>query len=226
MIPNRPVFALLAGLVTLSGALALVPETSPSGIFEMPADAPPELTPARLQMQKMLEAFNSGSREQLERYRKHNLSPFWLYPPDNEAALWWQKTTGGWVPVAQEDKSPTKVVALVRNIDSDDLFLMGVGVERMPPHRLISVELEYATDAPARFWPEQVSDAEAMELLRADLARRVSVGKFSGAVLVMHEWATCSRPSPSCGSSRMAGSRPPTAWTNYCPSSPATRRAG
>ena len=187
MIPNRLVFAFLAGLVTISGAFALVPETSPSGLFSMPSDAPPDLTPARLQMQKMLEAFNSGSREQLQRYREDNLSPFWSHPPDNDAALWWQKTTGGWVPVAMEDKSDTQVVALVRNIDSDDLFLMGVGVERLPPYRLISVELQYATDAPARFWPEQVSDAEAMDSLRADLARRVSAGKFSGAVLVAHD---------------------------------------
>jgi CubicO group peptidase (beta-lactamase class C family) len=187
MIPNRPVFAYLACLVTISGAFGLVPETSPSGRFSMPADAPPDLTPARLQMQKMLEAFNSGSREALQRYRKDNLSPFWLHPPDDDAALCWQKTTGGWVPVAVEDKSSTQVVALLRNVDSDDLFRMGVGVELLPPHRLISVELEYATDAPARFWPEQVSDAEAMDLLRADLARRVSVGKFSGAVLVARD---------------------------------------
>src|SRR4051812_33511964 len=186
MIPNRLVFALLACLVTISGALALVPETSPSGFFSMPVDAPPDLTPARLQMQKMLEAFNSGSREELDRYRKENLSPFWLHPPEDDAALWWQKATGGFVPVALEDKSPTKVVALVRNVDSDDLFLMGVGVELAPPYRLISVELDYATDALARFWPEQVSDSEAIELLRADLTRRVSLGKFSGAVLVAH----------------------------------------
>src|SRR5689334_4123654 len=173
MIPNRPVFAFLACLITISGSFGLVPETSPSGRFSMPGDAPPDLTPARLQMQKMLEAFNSGSREALQRYRKDNLSPFWLHPPDDDAALWWQKTTGGWVPVAVEDKSSTQFVALLRNVDSDDLFRMGVGVELLPPHRLISVELEYATDAPARFWPEQVSDAEAMDLLRADLARRV-----------------------------------------------------
>jgi CubicO group peptidase (beta-lactamase class C family) len=187
MIPNRPVFALLALLVTFSGAFALVPETTPSGRFSMPADAPPDLTPARLQMKKMLEAFNSGSREVLEKYREHNLSPFWLHPPDNDAALAWQKSTGGWIPVAIEDKSRTGVVALLRNVDSDDLFMMGVGVELLPPHRLISIELEYATDAPERFWPEQVSDEEAMDLLRADLARRVSLGKFSGAVLVSHE---------------------------------------
>lgn len=187
MIPNRLVFALLACVVTFSGAFALVPETEPSGVFSMPADAPPGLTPARLQMQKMLEAFNSGSREALDRYREHNLSPFWLHPPDDDAALWWQKSTGGWVPVAMEDKSRTQVVALLRNVDSDDLFMMGVGVELLPPHRLMSVELEYATNAPARFWPEPVSDAEALDLLRADLARRVSLGKFSGAVRVARD---------------------------------------
>jgi D-alanyl-D-alanine carboxypeptidase len=186
MIPNRLVFALLACVVTISGAFGLVPETSPSGTFSLPADAPPDLTPARLQMQKMLQAFNSGSRAELERYRRDNLSPFWLHPPENDAALWWQKTTGGFVPVAVEDKSPTKVVALLRNVDSDDLFLMGVGVELAPPHRLISVELQYASDAPARFWPEQLSDTETIDLLRADLTRRVSQGKFSGAVLVAH----------------------------------------
>src|SRR6187551_4021358 len=107
MIPNRPVFAALACLVTFSGAFALVPETTPSGTFSMPADAPPGLTPARLQLQKMLEAFNSGNREILEKYRQDNLSPFWSHPPDDDAALWWQKSTGGWVPVALEDKSPT-----------------------------------------------------------------------------------------------------------------------
>ena len=179
-------FALLASLIAISGAFALVPEMSPSGRFSWPADAPAELTPARLQLQKMLEAFNSGNREVLEKYRVDNVSPFWRHPPDNDAALWWQKTTGGWVPVALEDKSPTSVVALLRNVDSDDLFLMGANVELAPPHRLVSIELEYATEAPARFWPEQVSDAEAMDLLRKDLARRVSLGKFSGAVLVEH----------------------------------------
>jgi D-alanyl-D-alanine carboxypeptidase len=184
MSTNKIVFALLACLITISGAFALVPEMSPSGRFSWPADAPPDLTPARLQLQKMLEAFNSGNREVLERYRADNLSPFWRHPPDDDAALWWQKTTGGWVPVALEDKSPTSVVALLRNVDSDDLFLMGANVELAPPHRLVSIELEYATDAPARFWPEQVSATEALDLLRGDLARRVSLGKFSGAVLV------------------------------------------
>ena len=187
MIPNKIGFALLAGLITISGAFALVPEMSPSGRFTWPTDAPPDLTPARLQLQKMLEAFNSGNREVLEKYRQDNLSPFWRHPPDDDAALWWQKTTGGWVPVALEDKSPTSVVALLRNVDSDDLFLMGANVELAPPHRLVSIELEYATEAPSRFWPEQVSEAEAMQLLSEDLARRVSMGKFSGAVLVAHD---------------------------------------
>lgn len=187
MSTDRPVFALLACLVMFSGAFALVPDTSPAGVFSMPADAPAELTPARLQLQKMLAAFNSGSREELQKYRRDNLSPFWLHPPDDDAALRWQKNTGGWLPVALEDKSRTQVVALLRNVDSDDLFLMGVGVELLPPHRLISVELEYATNAPTRFLPQQVSDAEAMDLLRSDLRRRVDAGKFSGAVLVMHD---------------------------------------
>lgn len=181
---SRIVSAALAGMIT--SAILSFPNLGPASKSGPPMDLTAGPTPARIQFDQMLEAFNSGDRATIDRYREHDISPYWTHSPTTDMALNWFKQTGGYRVLRVRDVSPHYLVTLLRNVDSDDLFEMGVEVERDQPHRLMYLTLNYAADVPGEYWPQPLTDAEVSTELRKLLDRRVSAGKFSGAVLARH----------------------------------------
>lgn len=178
----RVLAAIPACLVT--AVMVSFPHLGPASKSGPPMDLGAGESPARIQFGKMLAAFNSGDRDLIERYRELDVSPFWPHAPSTDMALGWFKQTGGYRVLRIQDIAPNYLVALLRNADSDDLFLMGVEVERHQPHRLIYLTLNYASNVPSEYWPKRISDEAVIDELRNQLASRVPAGKFSGAVLV------------------------------------------
>ena len=176
--------AMLACLVTAT--IMSFPNLGPASKDGTRMELPEGETPARVQFARMLAAFNSGDRTSIDAYRRDHVSPYWTHAPTTDMALNWFKQTGGYRMLRIQDVAPNYLLALLRNVDSDDLYFMGVEVEREQPHRLIYLTLNYASDVPGEYWPQPLSDEEVVEALRLQLDRRVAEKKFSGAVLVTH----------------------------------------
>ncbi|HEX6637628.1 MAG TPA: serine hydrolase domain-containing protein [Steroidobacteraceae bacterium] len=180
----RLVAALLACSVT--AVMVSFPHLGPASKSGPPMDLSSGDTPAHIQLERVLAAFNSGDRDTFDRYRQENVSPYWTHAPTGEMAVGWFKKTGVHRVLTVQDLSPNYLVALLRNEDSDELFQLGVEVEREQPHRLMYLTLNYASNVPEEYWPRRLSDEEVTLALRGLLERREPAGKFSGAVLVRH----------------------------------------
>lgn len=178
----RWVAALLACLVTAT--LVSFPHLGPASKSGPPLDLSSGESPARVQFARMLAAFNSGDRGVIDGYRARDVSPYWTHAPTTDMALDWFKKTGGYLLLKVDEVTPNYLVALLRSVDSDELFLMGVEVERDQPHRLIYLTLHYASKAPDEFWPKPLEHEGLVVELRRQLERRLQQGKFSGAILV------------------------------------------
>jgi D-alanyl-D-alanine carboxypeptidase len=181
--PWRVTAAALACLTT--AVMVSFPKLGPSSeTGGAPMEVAPGLTPARVQLDRLLAAFNTGDRDAIDRYRRDEISPHWTHAPTTDMALNWFKQTGGYRPLWIHDVAPNYLEALVRNADSDDLFFMGIQVELGQPHRLIYLTLRYASNVPGHYWPQPLNNQAVIEELRAQLEQRVPAQKFSGAVLV------------------------------------------
>jgi CubicO group peptidase (beta-lactamase class C family) len=137
-------------------------------------------TPAGHQAAAWLQAFNSGDREKLHDFLNRNL-PDRAEHMDQE--LGFRAMTGGFDLKKVEESTPTKLIALVQERNSDQMGRLTVEVDAAESHRLINLDLR-AIPRPPGFALPHMSESELIVALRKRLNEDSAADRFSGAVLV------------------------------------------
>ncbi len=143
-------------------------------------ETPPQ-TPAGRQFARWLEVFNKGDRVELrdffEKYFPARL-------PDFNDEVEFRESTGGFDLKKIEESTPLQVSGIVKEKNSDTYARFVFTVEEAEPNRLTKMELR-AIPRPAEF-PQKarLTEEQTLAALRAELAQRVKLDQFSGAVLV------------------------------------------
>lgn len=139
-------------------------------------------SPVRMQLDRFLEAFNSGDAETLRAYAQAYTAGY-----DSRAyvdlALRLHKQSGGFDLLEVEEVRPNWIKGWVRARDSDAVMELKFDVDMFPPHRMTFVDFGWG-DPPRKYRPLHVSEVRAVDALRDEAQRRADAGKFSGAVLL------------------------------------------
>jgi len=138
---------------------------------------------AREQLKLLLAAFNTGDRATLEQYAASGLSPNYKNSPNVEQALHMHRQSGGFDVLELTDVAPNVVKGWVRGRDSEALMEVVIEVEEKAPHRVEFFNLAWS-HPPQKFFPARLTEAAAVEALRAEAAKRAAADKFSGALLL------------------------------------------
>lgn len=143
-------------------------------------------TPAGRQCAAWLENFNRGDREAFRAFLEKN------YPSAVERldrSMDFRQRTGGFDFRKLEGSTPTKVVVLVQEHDSDQFARMTVEVEEAEPHRITTVELLAIPRPPEdpEFALPHLSQSELVAAARKEIDKQVADDRFSGAVLVVKD---------------------------------------
>jgi len=144
------------------------------------AQAPTPPPPAEQQAKAWLAAFDSGDRATLLDYLKIN-RPSSAEHIDDEMRF--REMTGGFDLIKTEESTPSRLVALLKEKDSDQFARLTLEVEPDAPHRISTMEL-WAIPRPAEFAVPRVSQDDAIAQLRLDLQKETAVDRFSGTALV------------------------------------------
>jgi D-alanyl-D-alanine carboxypeptidase len=136
--------------------------------------------PAGHQATTWLEAFNSDDREKLQDFLRKNL-PDRAQHIDEEMGF--RDMTGGFDLKKVEESTPTKLVALVQERNSDQMARLTVEVDGSEPHRVSNLGL-LAIPRPAEFALPHMSESELIKVLSKKLDEDSRADRFSGAVLV------------------------------------------
>ena len=91
--------------------------------------------------------------------------------------------TGGFDIRKIESSTAEKVIALVKERKSDQFARVEVAVEAVEPHRITSFQIR-AVPTPDDLRVPRMTEAAALDALRAELDRRVAADEFAGAVLI------------------------------------------
>ena len=143
-------------------------------------------TPAGHQCAAWLENFNRGDRDAFRAFLEKN------YPSELErldGAMQFRQMTGGFEFRKLEESSPTKIVVLVQEHDSDQFARMTMEVEQAEPHHITSLDLR-AIPRPAgqaEFQLPHLSPTELVAAAREEMEKEVAADHFSGAVLVVKD---------------------------------------
>lgn len=143
-------------------------------------------TPAGRQCAAWLEDFNRGDRDAFRAFLEKS------YPSAVDRldrTMEFRQRTGGFDFRKLEDSTPTKVVVLVQEHDSDQFARMTVEVEEAEPHHITSVGLEAIPRPPgnAEFQLPHLSQSELVATARHEIEKQVAADRFSGAVLVVKD---------------------------------------
>ncbi len=156
---------------------------------EPPADlAPPKLTAAEIetarkgapfrQFSAWLEIFNSGDRARIGQYLEAN------YPQRKlDAEMSFRDRVNGFEFRTIEHATPTTVIGLVQERDSDQFVRFNLQVEPDEPHKIMRFSL-LVVPRPAEFAIPRMSEADLVTALRARLDRDAAAGRFAGTVLL------------------------------------------
>jgi D-alanyl-D-alanine carboxypeptidase len=137
-------------------------------------------TPAGHQATAWLQAFNSGDREKLHDFLEKNM-PDRAQHMDEEMGF--RAVTGGFDLKKVEQSTPTKLVALVQERNSDQIGRLTVEVDGSEAHRVTNLDLR-AIPRPAEFALPHMSQSELIVALDQKLEEDAAADRFSGAVLV------------------------------------------
>ena len=143
-------------------------------------------TPAANQAKAWLDAFNAGDADKYREFVRNNF-PTRAQRADQD--LGFREMTGGFELKKVEESTPTKLVALVQERQSDQFARMTIEVEAAEPHAITQLGLN-AIPTPADFALPKLSDSELTTALRKKLDEDVGAGRFSGAVLVARNGKT------------------------------------
>jgi D-alanyl-D-alanine carboxypeptidase len=138
-------------------------------------------TPAGRQMDAWLQAFDGGDRAAFLAFLEKNY-PSWAKNIDRDMDF--RKMTGGFDLRKVEDAStPTKVVALAQERDSDQFARMTVEVAAVDPYAITQIGIR-AIPRPAEFPLSKFSQGELLAALKTKLEKDSAAGNFSGDVLL------------------------------------------
>ena len=143
-------------------------------------------TPAGRQCAAWLENFNRGDRDAFRAFLEKN------YPSAVERlerSMDFRQRTGGFDFRKLEDSTPTKVVVVVQEHDSDQFARMTVEVEEVEPHHITSVGLQAIPRPPGNpeFQLPHLSQSELVVAARREIEKQVADDRFSGAVLIVKD---------------------------------------
>ena len=138
-------------------------------------------TPAAHQYSAWLQAFNSGDRVTYLAFLEKN---FPSRAKNVDQDMGFRHNTGGFDQRKVEDAStPTKIVVLVQERDSDQFGRLTLEVEPAEPHVLTSFGIR-AIPTPAEFALPHLSQTDLISALKTRLQKDASSGAFSGDVLL------------------------------------------
>ena len=137
-------------------------------------------TPAAHQFSAWLAAFNSGERETFLAFLQKNL-------PDRAGSIDremnFRHNAGGLdLRKVEEASTPTKLVALVQERDSDQFARITIEVAEAEPHTITSFGIR-AIPRPAEFPIPHLTQVELIGALKTRLQHDSTTGAFSGDVL-------------------------------------------
>jgi CubicO group peptidase (beta-lactamase class C family) len=155
-----------AALVTLSAGVLPAQTTAPG-------------TPSGSQLVQWLAAFNAGDRGARQQFYKDH----WAYSPNQNFYEDLLDQTGGFELLRIEESTPTRTIAIARQIDGDAVARLTLEVEPDAPHRIVRFTSQ-GIPRPADLPIVRVTEEELLKTLRAELGRRAAADRFSGTVLV------------------------------------------
>jgi CubicO group peptidase (beta-lactamase class C family) len=142
-------------------------------------------TPAGKQFAAWLTAFNAGDRNALVAYHEKNF-PYDVASDDVhgiEREFGLSHGTGGFELEKADHPTPTSIVAIMKEHDSEQFARVAMEVDAAEPHHVSHFEI-HPIPTPPEFAPARLTDAELAAALRIELEKQTAEDKFSGAVIV------------------------------------------
>ncbi|HJQ20660.1 MAG TPA: serine hydrolase domain-containing protein [Gemmatimonadaceae bacterium] len=140
-------------------------------------------TPALLQFNAWLSAFNSGSDDQLRRFLL-NEAPSQFHLLDRMVAL--RRRTGGFDARKVILSTDTRLTMLLQERVSDQFAGITLDVEGWDPHRITRVSVGQL-ERPREFAIHRLRDAQLADTLRARLRDTIVTQRFAGAILIRRD---------------------------------------
>lgn len=141
---------------------------------------PTQPAAAERQFQAWLVAFNEGSRAALQEFQQKNKVDQTDHVADD---LRFREMTGGFELKNTEERTPTKLVALLKEKNSDTFARATLEVETAEPHRVVSLQIS-ATMPPAEFRIRPMAERDAIAALKTFADKTFASDRFSGAVAI------------------------------------------
>lgn len=161
-----------SGLIALAWAAAMSCATSAA------AEVLPDTAAGKV-LQARLQAFDSGSAEQLEEYRARHEPGL-----DIERELAFHRDTGGFDVLKVEHSGSHAITAVIRARDSDSTGRIVLTVEAAAPERVASLRLQPASDVPAEFMPARLELGSVLAGVQDKAAAMAERQQFSGNLLI------------------------------------------
>jgi D-alanyl-D-alanine carboxypeptidase len=175
-------------------APAPVPSPSPSSSPSPSAASPtaPEPGPAARQFAAWLATFNAGTRAELSEFRDKSMARELTQGRGVDDVLAFRTETGGFELQRVEESTPTRHVVLLKERESDTIARTSIEVDPDPPHLIRKLDLR-AIQAPADLAPPRMTEAAALDALRAQLDKVAAADQFSGAIAIAKDGVTIFR---------------------------------
>ncbi|HEU5137166.1 MAG TPA: hypothetical protein VFU13_18605 [Steroidobacteraceae bacterium] len=106
-------------------------------------------SPARVQLEGFLAAFNSGDRAKLTAFGKDHAPPDFLRPQIVDQTLEMYRASGGYDLLEVNESSPLALTSWVRARSSKEVVLLRIEVDAASPERIIVVAFQ-SDDPPER----------------------------------------------------------------------------
>lgn len=141
------------------------------------------VSPARAEITRLLQAFNTGDRATYEKYVYSRFAPKKRDYGAVSRGLELHKTFGGFGVLEIGEPVANNLQGWVRARDSDAVLELFFVVESRPPYQVVLFDVKPG-NPPLDTYPRRLSEPAAILALRETLTRRAAADKFSGAVLV------------------------------------------
>ena len=138
-------------------------------------------TPAGRQCSRWLDLFNRGQREELKTFLQQN-RPEAVDRLDQ--TLEFRERTGGFDFKKVESSQPDKIALVVKEHDGENYARLTMEVDPAPPHIIKNIDIRIIPRPEEIPGAPRLSQAQAIEALRAELEKRTAEDRFAGAVMI------------------------------------------
>lgn len=142
------------------------------------ASAAPESAAAKV-LRARLEAFASGSAEQLEQYKAR-------HEPGLDVAreLQFYRDTGGFELLKVERDQEHAITAVIRAKDADSIGRIELSVESDAPERVAKLRMYPVSDMPAEYMPARLTLPQVLAAVQDKADAMAEKQKFAGSLLI------------------------------------------